>query len=59
MGFNSGFKGLIFFLDDCCPGWIVTTRTTDSHVKRIILVSTNCCIHMVVPPDDETRYPET
>jgi hypothetical protein len=26
------------------------TRTTDSHVKRII--STSCCIHAVVPPDD-------
>jgi len=42
----------------CCPGWIWInsnpTRTTDSHPKRII--SANCCIHMVVPPDDEPRY---
>jgi len=30
------------------------TRTTDSHLKRII--STNCCIRTVVPPDDELRY---
>ena len=30
------------------------TRTTDSHLKRII--STNCCIHTVVPPDDGPRY---
>jgi len=29
-------------------------RTTDSYVKRII--STNCCIHTVVPPDDGPRY---
>jgi len=31
-----------------------TTRTTDSLLKRII--STNCCIHMVVPHDDGHRY---
>jgi len=36
-----------------CPGWI-GTRTTDSHLKRII--STNCCTHTVVPPDDRPRY---
>jgi len=30
------------------------TRTTDIHLKRI--VSTNCCIHTVVPPDDGPRY---
>ena len=31
------------------------TRTTDSHLKRI--VSTYCCIHTVVlPPDDGPRY---
>ena len=30
------------------------SRTTDSHLKRII--STNCCIHTVVPPDDGPRY---
>jgi len=33
-----------------CSGWI----GTDSHLKRII--STNCCIHTVVPPDDGPRY---
>jgi len=38
------------FLDD----WNNPTRTTDSHLKRII--STNCCIHTVVPPDDGPRY---
>ena len=30
------------------------TRTTDSHLKRII--STNCCIRTVVTPDDGPRY---
>ena len=30
------------------------TRTKDSHLKRII--STICCIHTVVPPDDGPRY---
>ena len=30
------------------------SSTTDSHLKRII--STNCCIHTVVPPDDGSRY---
>ena len=30
------------------------TRTADSHLKRII--STICCIDMVVPPDDGPRY---
>jgi hypothetical protein len=29
------------------------TRSTDSHLKRII--STNCCIHTVVPLDDGHR----
>jgi len=28
-------------------------RTKGSHLKRII--STNCCIHTVVPPDDGPR----
>jgi len=35
-------------------GTYYPTRTTDSHLKRII--STNCCIHTVVPLDDGTRY---
>jgi hypothetical protein len=30
------------------------TRTIDSHLKRTI--STNCCIHTVVPPDDGPGY---
>jgi hypothetical protein len=40
----------------CCPGWNVPnpTSTTDSHLQRII--SNNCCIHTVVPPDDGLRY---
>ena len=33
---------------------LMSFRTTDSHLKRII--STNCCIHMVLPPDDGPRY---
>ena len=32
----------------------IPTRTTDSHLKRIIRA--NCCIHTVVPPDDGPRY---
>ena len=40
---------LLFFLDCNNPN-----RTTDSHLQRII--STNCCIHTVVPPDDGPRY---
>ena len=35
-------------VDDCFP-----SRTTDSHLKRI---STNFCIHTVVPPDDWPTY---
>ena len=30
------------------------TRTINSYLKRII--STNCCIHKAVPPDDGPRY---
>ena len=30
------------------------TRITDSHLKRVI--SSKCCIHTVVPPDDGPRY---
>jgi len=37
-----------FHMTVCCP-W-----TTDSYLKRII--STICCIHAVVPPDDGHRY---
>ena len=36
----------------CCAR-LIGTSTTDSNLKRII--STNCCIHMVVPPDDGPR----
>jgi hypothetical protein len=49
------------------PGWqdkryswlagqqtVLVGRTTDSHLKRII--STNCCIHTVVPPNDGPGY---
>jgi len=51
---------LIIRLDDCLLSWLDwycssnPTRTTDSHLKRII--TTNCCIHTVVPPDDGPRY---
>jgi len=48
---------LLFFLDDCLLSWLdwntSPTRTTDTHLKR---VSTNCCIHTAVPPDDGPRY---
>jgi len=39
-----------FYMTVCRPGWI----GTGSHLKRII--STNCCTHTVVPPDDGPRY---
>ena len=32
-----------FYMTDCCPGWTG-------------IISTNCCIHTVVPPDDGLRY---
>ena len=38
----------------CCPDWIGTIRTAEGHLKRII--STNCCIRTVVPPDDGPIY---
>jgi len=45
----------LFFLDNCMLFWLDwSTRTTDSHINRII--STNCCIHKVVYPDDGPRY---
>jgi hypothetical protein len=34
--------------------FVVLDRTTDNYLKRKI--STNCCIHTVVPPDDGPRY---
>ena len=45
-----------FQMTVCCPGWVVhnPTRTTDIHLTRMI--STNCYIHTVVPPDDRPRY---
>jgi hypothetical protein len=49
-----------FWMNVCCPGWIGTNagtnpnRTTDSNLKRII--SINCCIHVVAPPEDGPRY---
>jgi hypothetical protein len=44
---------LIIFLDDCLLSWKDSTRTIDSHLKRII--STKCYIHAVVLPDDGPR----
>jgi hypothetical protein len=41
-----------FLTTVCCAGWIGIS-TTDSHLKRT--VSTNCCVHTVVPPDDGPR----
>ena len=43
---------LIIFLEDCLFSWL--TRKTGSHLKRTI--STSCCIHTVVPPDDRPRH---
>ena len=41
---------ILFLMTVCCPGWIGSDRQSS---KRI---SSNCCIHMVVPPDDGPRY---
>jgi len=41
---------LFRLLPDCSN----PTRTTVSHLKRII--STDCCMYTVVPPDDGLRY---
>jgi len=48
-----GVSRLIIRGTTICVQWNPTS-TTDSHLKRII--STNCCIHTVVPPDDGPRY---
>ena len=47
---------LLFFLNNCCPGWIGTPIHPSSRLKRII--STRCCIHVhtVVRPDYGPRY---
>ena len=42
-------KLVLIILFRCCP------LENRQHLKRII--STNCCIHAVVPPDDGPRYP--
>ena len=46
-GTNVCVQQLVLNLLRCLLSW-----TTDSHLKRI---STNCCIHTVVPPDDGLR----
>jgi len=51
-----------FLMTVYCPGWITPgwmldsnpTRLTKSHLKRII--STNFCVHTLVPLDDGPRY---
>ena len=48
-----------FFLDDSLLSWLDwncsnPTRTTDSHLKRII--STKYCTHTVLPLDNGLRY---
>ena len=56
----SGVSRLIIRSYNCMYTTIVTycwnnpTRTTDGLLQRII--STSCCMHTVVPPDDEPRY---
>jgi len=40
---------LLFWLD-----WNNPTRTTDSHLKMLIII--NCYIHTVVPPDYGLGY---
>ena len=48
---------LLFFLEDSLLSWMDwnnTSRTTDSHLKRII--STNCSINTVVPLDGRPGY---
>jgi len=39
----------------CCPGWIgIQPGQQTVILKR--LISTNCCLHKVVHPDDGPRY---
>jgi hypothetical protein len=48
--------GTYYFLNDCLLSWLDCcnpTSTSGSYLKRI---STNCCIHTIVPPDDGLRY---
>jgi len=42
-----------FYMTVCCPGWMESNQD-NRHLKRII--SANCSIHTVVPPDDGPRY---
>jgi len=44
---------LLFFLDDCLLCWLDCSNPTSTTDNPI---STNCCIHTVVPPDDGHRY---
>ena len=41
----------IILLDDCLLSWL-DWKTESSKT----IIGTNCCIHMVVPPDDGPRY---
>jgi len=40
----------------CCPGWNVPIQPGQQTVTKKEIISTSCCIHMVVPPDDGPRY---
>jgi hypothetical protein len=43
------------FLDDCLLSWLLFQYNQENgHLKRII--STNFCIHTVVPPNDGPRF---
>jgi len=39
-----------FYMSVCCPGWIGLSKQDNRQSPKKI--STNCCIHTVVPPDD-------
>jgi len=43
---------LIIFLDDCLLSWL----DQDNRQLSKKIISTNCHIHTVVPPDDGLRY---
>jgi hypothetical protein len=44
-----------FLVTVCLPGG-VGTQTGKQTVIQKATISTNCCIHTVVPPDDRPRY---
>jgi hypothetical protein len=63
LSFQDEFSHILCFVDPASRYNLVKKNQIDAQLvlsvfrqtrKRII--STNCCIHIVVPPDDEPRY---